>query len=316
MKYDLSILIPARNEAFLKRTIEDVLQNKEGKTEVIVGLDGQWAEPQIVDHPDVTIVHTSLSIGQRAMTNQCARLSQAKYLMKVDAHCAFDKGFDVKMVADMQDNWTMVPIMRNLYAFDWVCPEGHRRYQSPSGACTQCGKDTTREVVWIGKHNPQSTSYCFDSTPHFQYFKEYKYRPEYKKSLAETQITETMSLQGSCWMLTRDKYWELDICDESFGSWGSQGIEVACKTWLSGGRVVCNHKTWYAHFFRVGGIGFPYEHPDSKVQAAKAYAKDLFFNNKWDKAIHPLSWLLEKFWPIKGWTQEELNKIKWQQLKY
>jgi len=34
-KYDLSILIPARNEMFLARTIEDILKNSEGKTEVI-----------------------------------------------------------------------------------------------------------------------------------------------------------------------------------------------------------------------------------------------------------------------------------------
>ena len=31
-------------------------------------------------------------------------------------------------------------------------------------------------------------------------------------------------------MLTKRKYFELDICDETFGSWGSQGIEVAAKT--------------------------------------------------------------------------------------
>jgi hypothetical protein len=38
-------------------------------------------------------------------------------------------------------------------------------------------------------------------------------------------------------------------------------------------------------------------------------ARDLFFNNKWDKQIHPLSWLIKKFWPIKGWTDEDLAKL-------
>jgi len=23
-----------------------------------------------------------------------------------------------------------------------------------------------------------------------------------------------------------------------------------------------------------------------------------------------LSWLIEKFWPVKGWTQEDLDKLK------
>ena len=33
---DLSILIPARNEIFLTRTIQDILEHVEGNTEVIV----------------------------------------------------------------------------------------------------------------------------------------------------------------------------------------------------------------------------------------------------------------------------------------
>jgi hypothetical protein len=312
MKYDLSILIPSRNEMFLKRTIEDILEHIEGNTEVIVGLDGKWADPPVTDHPRVTIVHTSESIGQRAITNQLCRLSSAKYVMKVDAHCAFDQGFDVKMMAKMQDNYTMVPVMRNLWAFDWVCKNGHTRYQGPSGKCTKCGEPTKRDMKWIGKTNPQSTAYCFDSEPHFQYFGQYKERDEYKKSLRETGLTESMSLQGSCFMLTRDKYWELNICDEEFGGWGSQGIEVAVKTWLSGGRVVCNHNTWYAHMFRTqgGDFSFPYKLSGKQVSSAKKRAKDIFFNNKWEKAEKPLYWLLEKFAPVPGWTQEEIDKLK------
>ncbi len=307
MKYDLSILIPARNEMFLTRTVEDILSNIEGNTEIIVVLDGSWADPPIKDDPRVTIIHHSESIGQRAGMNEAAKLSNAKYLMKCDAHCSFDKGFDVKMMAEMHDDWTMVPIMRNLHAFDWVCLDGHRRYQSPSGVCATCGKETTRDVVWIAKTNPQSTSYCFDSTPHFQYFREFKHRPEGKGDL-----TETMSLQGSFFMLTRDKYWELGVCDEAFGSWGSQGIEVAVKTWLSGGRVMVNHKTWYAHMFRTqgGDFGFPYQLSGHQTEHAKKTVRELFFDNKWDKAVHPLSWLIEKFWPVPGWTQEDLDKLK------
>ncbi len=57
------------------------------------------------------------------------------------------------------------------------------------------------------------------------------------KKQQEGDLVETMSLQGSCFMMTRKKYWELDICSEDFNSWGQQGVEVACKTWLSGGKV-------------------------------------------------------------------------------
>ena len=309
-KMKLSILIPARNEEFLNRTIQDILSNIQGETEIIVVLDGY--ETELVNDPRVRVIRNKEAVGQRAATNQACKLSEAKYVMKVDAHCSFDKGFDVKMMNDMQDDWTMVPIMRNLHAFDWVCPEGHRRYQGQSGPCTICNADTIKDIVWIAKNNPQSTSYCFDEEPHFQYFNDYKKRSEYKEKLEKDILTETMSIQGSCFMLTREKYWDLNISDESLGSWGSQGIEVACKTWLSGGRVVVNHKTWYSHLFRTAGgdFGFPYPQSGKQTDHAKRTVKELFFDNKWDKQVKPLSWLLEKFWPVPGWTEEMRKKIK------
>src|SRR3990167_7354399 len=101
---DLSVLVPARNEEFLGRTIQDLLENIEGNTEIIV-------------------IYNPVAVGQRAASNQAAKLAKGKYLMKVDAHCAFDKGFDVKMLEafkEVGDNVTMIPLMRNLLAFDWV----------------------------------------------------------------------------------------------------------------------------------------------------------------------------------------------------
>jgi len=308
---ELSIIIPARHEIFLKRTIDDILKNIEADTEVIAVLDGEWAKPAIPQHKRVNVIYLPESIGQRAATNLACKLSKAKYVMKVDAHCSFDKGFDRKMIAEMHDDWTMVPTMRNLWAFDWKCYKcGWKKYQGPTPEkCPDCGekKKIHRKMMWIGKERPQSNSYCFDPEPHFQYFRQWN-----KRLQGRREISETMSLQGSCFMLTRKKYWELNICDEAFGSWGSQGIETACKTWLSGGKVMVNKKTWYAHMFRTqgGDFGFPYENKGRAVQKAKRYAKDLFFNNKWDKAIHPLSWLIEKFWPIPGWTDEDLDKLK------
>ncbi|OGL35662.1 hypothetical protein A3F38_02460 [Candidatus Saccharibacteria bacterium RIFCSPHIGHO2_12_FULL_48_21] len=296
MKYDLSILIPARNEMFTARTVQDIIENKRGKTEVIVGMDGRWSEPGVEDHPDVRILYLGEAVGQRAMTNRLARLSKAKYLMKVDAHCSFDEGFDSKLMADMQDDWTTVPTMKNLHAFDWVCPDGHKRYQGPSGPCTECGKETTRDVIWYAKPSPNSTSYRFDKTLKFQYFGEYKAKQE-------GDLVESMSLQGSCFMLTRDKYWELNICDEVAGSWGHQGSEVALKTWLSGGRVVVNKKTWYAHMFRTqgGDFSFPWPARESEIEKARQHLRGIFLEDKWPLAKHKLQWLVDKFEPVPDW---------------
>lgn len=308
---DLSVIVPARNEIFVKNTIDDILKNIRGDTEVIVVLDGYWPDPPIYDNPRVVIIHHSVSIGQRAACNEAVRLSSAKYIMKVDAHCAFDEGFDSILIDDIEDNSTIVPIMRNLYVFDWVCKQcGQRTYQGPTPTkCSNCGNTVCfeKDIVWIAKKSPQSSSYCFDPQPHFQYFNDFRKRPEGKGDL-----TESMSLQGSCFMMSRDMYLDLNICDEAFGSWGSQGIEVACKTWLSGGRVLVDHRTWYAHLFRTQGKDFSFPYPMSGSQQKKAmqYAKELFFNNRWHKQVRPLSWLVEKFWPVYKWTEEDLENLK------
>lgn len=309
MAKDLSILIPARNEEWLAHTVDDLLAHSESDFEILIGLDGEVNKTyKLPVHPRVSVIKVNKSIGQRAMTNKLCKLSKAKYVAKTDAHCAFDQGWDVKMLKDMKDNWTMAPSMRNLHVFNWKCVNGHERYQSPSGPCAECGRMTYKDVVWFPKPNPRSSSYCFDAEPHFQYFNEYKQREEYKK----TKLNQSMSLQGSFFMLTREKYWELDISSEEFGSWGSQGIEVAVKTWLSGGEVRINRRTWYAHMFRTqgGDFSFPYDISNHQVARAKKVARNLFYKNNWPLAQKPLSWLVEKFWPVRGWTEEDLAKLK------
>ena len=64
-----------------------------------------------------------------------------------------------------------------------------------------------------------------------------------------------------------------------------------------------NRNTWFAHFFRVGGIGFPW--PDGgRKERAVARSKELFLQNKWEKQVHPLSWLIEKFAPVPDWNED------------
>ncbi len=290
--YDLSLLIPARNEEWLPNTIEDLLKNKRGKTEILVGLDGYTID--LPEHPDVRVLHKEESIGQRAMQNRLAVMSAAKYIAKTDAHCAFDEGFDVKLMAKMEDDITMVPVMRNLHVFNWVCSFcGATNYQGPRiEQCIECqNTDIKREKVWNPKTNPQSTAYRFNKNLQFKYF------PELRQKLPKEGLQESMSLQGSFFMCTREKYWSLKLCDESWGSWGNQGSEVAIKTWLSGGRVYCNFDTWYAHLFRTQkDFSFPYPMSGRAQQRARQISRDLFLNNAWEHQVRPLSWIIERFW--------------------
>jgi hypothetical protein len=293
---------------FLQETLDSALANIRGNTEIIVMLDGYWPSKPIPDHKSVTIVHLTESIGQRAATNMAVRISKAKWVMKLDAHCAVSEGFDVQLMKDIEPDMTMVPRLYNLHAFDWVCKCGERIYQGPTpGPCPKCGGTYQREMVWKPRLNRMSDFMRFDKDLKFQYWREFKRRPE-----AQGDIVPTMSTLGACWMLSRKRYRELNICDELHGSWGQQGTEIACKSQLSGGRLVTNRRAFYSHMFRTqgGDFGFPFPITGKQVEVARKYSHDLFTNGKWDKAKYPLSWLLERFWPVPGWDQSDLDALK------
>ena len=328
MNYELSICIPARNEVFLKNTIEDIVAHKEAKTEVIAVLDGEWANPPIEQHLDVKIIYVPESIGQRAAQNMAVRLSKAKWVAKMDAHVSIDQGFDRKMIEFMEKHPedTCVSVMKNLHAFEWVCYHnycGWTKYQGPTPEkCGKCGRSdkVRKRMVWKPRRGINSVSYGFDPEPHFQYFEAYKHREPYLTDKKEKGYTESMSLQGSCFMCSRENYWKRNLCDESLGSWGNQGIEVACKTWLTGGKVLVNYETWYAHMFRTQGVGFSFPYPASGREHLKTKRRvwNSIKKGGIPGQIYPVSWLVERFWPIswstkdgvKSWIDTDLKELK------
>jgi len=192
---DLSVILPARNEQFLAQTVQNVLENARADTECIAVCDGCWPDPPLLDHPRLIVVHPSESVGQRGATNLGARISQAKYIMKLDAHCAVDEGFDVKLMEDCQEDWTMIPAMYNLHAFDWECDScNHRTYQGAKPEkCEKCqGTEHHMEIVWKPRENRLTVSWRFDSNMQFQYWSKHKRRPE-----AQGDLIETMSCIGA-----------------------------------------------------------------------------------------------------------------------
>lgn len=322
MKYDLAVVIPARNEEFLSRTIDDVIKNKRGKTEVIAVLDGAWADPSIKDYSDLTILYFNTSIGQRAAINQGVRLSKAKYIMKLDAHCKVSEGFDLELIKgfkDLGDNVVQIPALYNLHAFNWRCKKcGNEWYQSPTPThCQLPGEarkdnpkcdnttDFERIMVWDRRKRRRSECYRFDTNLHFQYHR------EQMREHPEGDYVETMSAQGSCFVLSRKNYWDWNICDEKHGSWGQQGTEVGCKAWLSGNRLVTNRRCWYAHLFRTqgGDFGFPFPLSGTQVEKARQYSKDLFLKNKWDKQKRSIQWLIRKFDYPGDWSEEKIKEL-------
>lgn len=314
---DLSVLIPARAEEFAAKTAHHVLDMARADTEVILVLDGQWAEPPVEDRKRLHVIHTAQAVGQRAATNLAASFSRAKYVMKLDAHCAVDKGFDVKLMEDCQPDWCMVPSMYALHAFDWKCQAcGHQTYQGfyPK-ECVNChgAGPFEKVIIWRQKRSNHTYSWRFNKDLQFQYWRHHHRRPE-----CQGDILETMSFIGACMFLERERFWALGGMDEAHGSWGQFGTEWACKSWLSGGKLVTSRKTWFAHMFRTGNFAepghstWPYPISQGDIDRARAYSRDFWLNGRWPLAKYTVDWLVERFKPVPDWhvEAEESDKPK------
>ena len=265
----LSVLIPARNEQYLEQTIRNVLQNARGDIEILVALDGYLPQLDINDSR-VICHHEPVSIGQRQSVNKLARLAKGEYLMKLDAHCAVDEGFDVKLQEDYQEGWVVVPRMYNL-DINTFQPKRHK-------------KTDYMYIGWNDKGQLRSLYYGG------QQYKEMHRRPEL--------IDDTMGCMGPCRFTSTKTFWDLGGCDEGHGGWGSEGIEWACKAWLSGGALKVNKKTWFAHWFRGGsGPGFPYPMRQSDIDKARQHAENLWLQDKWPLQKRTFRSLVEQFNP-------------------
>ena len=276
--YDLSILIPARNEIFLQQTISDLLTKAEGSIEVIAILDGYWPTPQLIEDTCLKIIHRGHSQGMRAAINAGASIAKGRYLMKCDAHCMFAQGFDKILAEQCDKNWVVVPRRYSLDPKKWALidnPKYPIDYMYLS--------NDLHGVPWSEKNRD----------------------PELKKKL----IDETMSNQGSVWFMSKDYFHELELMDEvNYGIFWNEFQEIGLKCWLSGGRVMVNKKTWYAHWHKTNEYGRGYSLSGGEQSKALA-AVDRWKTMGWHKQTLPLSWLIERFWPVPTWTPELIEKV-------
>jgi len=276
----VSVIIPARNEKYLAQTIQSTIAAAKGDYEIIAVCDGYWPDPAIQDHPKVNVLHFTEAIGQRAATNAAAKVATKKYIMKIDGHTIMDEGFDLKLEKDIEGHpdWTICPLMYGLDVGNWK-PRLEKR---------------PTEFMYIGNWDGRKIR--------IQYWHDYRKRPESKG-----QIVDLMVGMGNCFFLEWERFLDLGGLDENHGSWGQVGIEVACKSWLSGGRHVLSRNTWFSHWFRKD-VGFPYPLSGKQVEEARAYSIDLWTNNKWPKQKRTFQWLINKFAPIPSWDGESVKQ--------
>lgn len=281
----ISIIIPARNEIFLEKTIKDLLAKAVGEIEIIPILDGYWPT-EIVEDPRVIYLHRGEARGMRDGINSAASMARGKYLMKLDAHCMVAEGFDEILEADCDDDWIVIPRRHRLDAENWVItdeykpPIDYEYLSSPGHHGAKGNKWDQRTIERMGKQ--------------------------------EYMIDDNLTFQGSCWFMTKDHYINRlgGMSEEGYGSFVREAQEIGLKTWLGGGRVVTNKKTWYAHLHKGPKYGRMYPLNKQETSAGDIYCDDFWFNNRWTERKYDLAWLIEKFWPVPSWTPELIEQVR------
>ncbi len=285
----VSIVIPSRNEKFLQRTIQDILEKALGEIEVIAVVDGYWPDPPLVNDPRLHVIHRGSPLGMRPGINAGAAIAKGEFLMKTDGHCMFDEGFDVKLAADCEEDWVVTPRRKRLDADNWCITESHKpdidyMYLSfPDNPADWGGKGLNGKV-WEEKNRDLA--------------------------LKEVLIDDLMSAQGSSWFMHRDYFHKLELMDTaSYGSFANEAQEIMLKCWLSGGRCIVNKKTWYAHLHKGKSHGRGYFMDERLLTRGATQTNKWWKNEAWDKQTIPFEWLVEKFWPVPGWPEDWRERL-------
>lgn len=274
----VSVLIPSRNEQFLAPTVNDLFAKAAGDIEVIVVLDGYWPDHILPDRPNLILIHRGQAQGMRPAINSAASIAKGGYLMKCDAHCMFDEGFDEVLQADCDGDWVVVPRRYSLDPENWC-----RKKKGP-----------------IDYHYLQCPLDSGDGALHG--------RPWNKRrdQRQDILIDDEMSSQGSCWFMSRRYFWDFlgGLKLEGYGDFIQEFQEIGMKTWLGGGQVKVNKRTWYAHLHKGKKYGRGYKVSRSSWHEGKRYSADFWLNNRWADRVHDFVWLLEKFWPVPTWPED------------
>jgi glycosyltransferase involved in cell wall biosynthesis len=279
-----SVIIPSRNELFLPQTVSDLLAKAAGEIEVIVVLDGYWPDPPLPDHDNLIIIHRGKTQGMRAAINSAAAIAKGEWLMKCDAHCMFAEGFDEVLKADCDKDWVVIPRRYSLDAENWQIEQNGKL---PRDYHYLCFPDPAKGED-MGMHGVEWWDRCKKRTD-----------PQY-------DIDDEMSSQGSCWWMTKYHFDHFlhGLSEEGYGTFCQEFQQIGNSTWLGGGRVAINKKTFYAHLHKGKKYGRMYNQSRSELIPRINWSARYWMNNEWKERQHDFSWLIEKFWPVPGWPED------------
>ena len=206
----ISVIIPARQEPYINKTIESLYDNATGEIEVIVILEGERVE---IDPRAKVIFHPN-PMGRRVGMNEAVKEANGKYLLHIDAHCSMSPGWDEKLIESCKEKTLVVSVVAAMDETTWQIKPNHYY--------TFVSMDSNLKEHWWGK-----------------------YKPLRKCAVEE----ETMAFTGCGWLIRKDFYESLGGCDESLGQLCHLGPEWALKVWCNGGRMVLRTDVFCGHVF-------------------------------------------------------------------
>lgn len=265
----ISIIIPSRNEPYLNKTVNDLLDKAKEDIDIWVVLDGYWPTEYSND-PRVNYIHFTEPRGMRNAINSAVAVSRGEILLKTDAHCLFDEGFDVKLKKDIKKNWIVIPRRYPLDPEKWAIEER----KDDKYPCDYEYLDPTdlHGVNWKEKRDERK----------------------------DIMIDEIISAQGSCWVTTREHFNKIGGLDEKkYGTFFLEFQELSFKTWTSGGKVMVNKNTWYSHLHKTKGRG--YSLSSGEREMAVNFMKNWMEDKAWEGQKIPFKDILKRFMPMPGW---------------
>lgn len=288
MSKKVSIIIPSRNETYktnlgttvLQQTVSDVLKKATGNFEVLVTFDGKPYQ-KLPKHPNLRIFANKDPIGSKNCINMMAKEAKGKYLFKLDSHCMLSEGFDEILSADMEDNWVVIPRFYVLNAEEWKWQD-QRFYDYFYLPCPLTDKKMFR--FQAGGHWRQRT-----------------------QERLHLPLDENMKLHGSAFFISKDFLLSyLGGLDSSYDDSSGEDIEVSLKTWLGpwGGRLMVNKNCWYAHMHKGRERSRGWRVSSGQISSTYLKIAKYWMKDSWEEQAHPLSWLIERFWPVPTWPED------------
>jgi len=298
----LSVIIPSRSAQWLKKTVEDLLNKAEGEVEVIVVLDGRWPDPHEMppEDPRVVQIHHGVihdNLGMRASINAGVAVSKGDYLMVIDEQCMVSEGYDVRLSSICENDWVIIPRRKRLEPETWTLIN-----------------DGRPDIDYMYTEYPYAKPYDKTQGLHGAEWK----RPERK----DIEIDDTPTCQGSCYFMSR-KWWDEiigELDSTYYGPFTMEAQEISLKTWLSGGRVVVDKGSWYAHWHKGSkGKGYAftneqYRRHQEGMEKGRLYAIEYWLNTKDFK--YDWNWFVtEKFPDMPGWSADWKERVEVDKLK-